>query len=250
MAINITAPRFSFVQFSESDNVQSCNFRDIHLCLPVYDADDVAFQFVLVADTEEEADALCGLTNDKIEIGIVEDCADEYLINFKVDFGLIPERYRISPKQILYNWSHGLPSFATVISAGECFKIKIRVDDTYEFCSNCFQRISDPCHTSVLEYGNEENAFGFNYCAGEAVDEDNETCDPTIVQFTNKATLTIPYTASLSAKYGNTPSVQVWIYDENNELVDMGIRVAFDTYPPTELRFDFGGPASGIIKIS
>lgn len=249
MAITITSPRFSFVQFGETDSVQSCNFPDVSLCLPVYDENDVAFQFVLVTDTEEEADALCDLTNDQIQVGIVESCDDGFLINFKEDFGLIPQRFRISPRQVLYNWEHGLPSFNTVISVGECFKVKIVVDGGYEFCSNCFQRISDPCHTSLLEYGNDENAFGFNYCNGEAVDEDSDTCDPTIIQFTNKSTLVIPYTTSLQAKYGNAPSVQVWIYDENNELVDMGIRVAFDTYPPTELRFDFGGNASGIIKI-
>lgn len=215
----------------------------------MYDPDDVHFQFIAVTDTEEEADDLCDLTNDLVEIGIVESCGDSFLINFKVDFNLKPQRFRIAPKQVLYNWQEGLPSFNTVIPIGGCFMIKV-VIDIYSFCSVCFQRIGDPCHTSVLEYGNDENAFGFNYCNSEGEDIDGaDDCDPTIIQFTNQETLTIPYTASLQAKYGNMPSVQVWIYDDNGELVNMGIRVAFDAYPPTEIRADLGGPGSGILKI-
>lgn len=250
MAITLTAPRFSFVQFSESSAVQSCNFSDISLCLPVYESDDVHFQFIALTDTEEEADDLCDLTNDLIEIGIVQNCGDAFLLNFKTEFDLKPNRFRIAPKQVLYNWTEGLPSFDSVIPIGGCFMIKIVINDLYSFCSVCFQRIGDSCHTSVLEYGNDENAFGFNYCNSAEEDIDGaEDCNPTIIQFTNDETLTIPYTAGLQAKYGNMPSVQVWIYDENSELVNMGIRVAFDAYPPTELRIDLGGSASGIVKI-
>lgn len=246
MAITLSAPQFSFVQFSESNAVTSCNYRDINLCLPVYESTDVSFQFIAVTDTEEEADGLCDLANDKVKIGIVEDCSDGFLVEFTDK----PQRFRIAPKQVLYNWTNGLPAFDSKIEVGECFMVKIVIDETYSFCSNCFQRIGDPCHTSVVEYGNDENGFGFNYCNSAEEDVDSAVdCEPTIIQFTNEEYLVIPYTTSMQAKYGNMPSVQVWIYDENNELVDMGIRVAFDSYPPTELRFNFGGSASGVIKI-
>lgn len=248
MAVTIISPRFSFVQFSESDNVQSCQFNDINLCLPVYEASDVAFQFILQTDTEEEADALCDLQNDKITIGITDDCDNDLLLTFLGK----PERYRISERQVLYLWEN-LTDFETVINEGECFLVKIIVDlgayDQYEFCSNCFQRIGDACHTSVIEFGNDENSFGYNYCFSGG-EESEISCEPTFVQFTNKANLIIPYTTSLQNKYGTMPTVQVWIYDVNGELVDMGIRASFDTYPPTQLRFDFGGSASGVIKIS
>lgn len=249
MAVTISSPRFSFVQFNESDLVQSCQFNDIHLCLPVFDKDDVSFQFVINTDTVEEADGLCDIANDKITLGIVSDCEEDFLIEFPEK----PERYRIGEKQILYLWEHGLTDFDLVIDVAQCFLVKIKVTisvyEEYEFCSNCFQRIGDSCHTSVIEFGNEDNAFGFNYCySGE--DESEGTCEPTFIQFTNKETLIIPYTTSLQNKYGILPTVQVWIYDVNGELTDMGIRAAFDTYPPTEIRLDFGGPASGVIKIS
>lgn len=248
MALSIITPRFSFVQFAESNVIQSCNFQPFSLCLPVYLDNDVNFQFVLRSETEEEADALCDLDNDLISVGIVENCEDEFILNFK-DLGYKPERYRISSTDVLYNWKHGFPNFTTVISRGQCFAVKIIIGEQ-SFCSVCFQRIGSDCHTSVIEYGSDENAFDFNYCNSAPVNAADVDCEPLIVEFTNEEALTIPYTAQLMAKYGTVPNVQVWIYDTNGELVDMGITSKFDAYPPTQLIFDFGGPATGIIRIS
>lgn len=245
MAYRILSPTNSFVQFGESNLIQSCNFADFSLCLPVYEDDDVYFQFVVAADSEEEADALCDLTNDMVSVGLAESCATSLIKTFAEK----PDRFRISPYQVLYNWSHGLPGFATVVNVGGCFVIKVTIDEATEACSNCFNRIASDCHTSVLEYGNEDNFAGFNYCNSQAVGEDSETCDPTFISFTNQSTLVIPYTAAMAAKYGDAPTIKVWIY-EGTELVNMSVRQAFDAFPPTELRFDFGGPGSGIIKIS
>lgn len=246
MAYRILSPANSFVQFGESNLVQSCNYADFSLCLPVFEEDDVRFQFIVAADTEEEADALCDLENSLVLVGLAESCATGLIKTFSEK----PDRFRISPFQVLYNWSHGLPGFSDVVNVGDCFVIKVVIDESTEACSNCFNRIASDCHTSVLEYGNEDNFAGFNYCNSEAVDQESETCDPTFISFTNQSTLNIPYTASMINKYGNVPTMKVWIYDTNGELVNMSVRQAFDAYPPTELRFDFGGPATGIIKIS
>lgn len=249
MALEIISPTNSFVQFGTSEVIESCEYRDIELCLPVYEDDDVNFQFVIEADTIEEADALCSLTNEGFEIGIVQSCSDGILLPFSEN----PERFRISDFQVLYNWSNGLPGFSTVIEIGECFQVKVIIDGQ-SFCSNCFQRIADPCHTSVIEYGNEDNAFGFNYCNGATVDSggggETTDCDPTFISFTNQPTLTVPYTASMVAKYGNIPTIKVWIYDGSGELVNMSVHQALDTYPPTQILIDFGGPATGVLKIS
>lgn len=248
MAITIKTPPKSFVQFAESDAIVSCNYDEFSLCLPVYLDSDVAFQFVLQTETSGQADALCA-SNSNVQIGIAENCSDSPLLIFSET----PEKFRLSDTQVLYNWSHGLTNFASVISRGECFHIKVIVttDAEYDFCSNCFQRIDDPCHTSVIDYGNDENAFGFNYCATAPVDDSGAAdCEPTFITFTNQSVLSIPYTAFLQAKYGTMPTVNVWIYDESGELVDMGIRVTFDAYPPSLINFNFGGSASGIIKIA
>lgn len=248
MAIRIKAPQHSFIQFEETNTIDSCQFAPFSLCLPVFADNDISFQFILETDTQEEADALCDLSNSLLTIGIAQSCDEDMLLEFNYK----TERYRIGNTSVLYNWQHGLPNFASVISKGECFLIKISVQvpyHVYDFCSNCLQRIADVCHTSVLEYGNDDNAFGFDYCGGSPDDMNSVSCEPTIIQFTNKANIAIPYTTELQLKYGSTPTVQVWIYD-GTELVDMGIRVSFDTFPPTIIKADFGGISSGIIKLS
>lgn len=245
MALEVINNANSFVQFDSSEVIESCEFQDIDLCLPVYEDDDVNFQFVVEADTIEEADALCSLINEGFSIGIVRECADGLIITFAET----PERFRISDFQVLYNWANGLTGFSTVIEIGECFMVKVIIGEQ-SFCSNCFQRIGDICHTSVIEYGNDDNAFGFNYCNSAAVDSESVDCDPTFVAFTNQTTLTIPYTASMIAKYGAVPTIKTWIYDTNGELVNMNVRQALDTYPPTQILIDLGGLASGYLKIS
>lgn len=245
MAIRIVSPRFSFVQFDQSDIVQSCSHPGGSTCLPVYQHDDVAFQFVIQTDTEEEADALCTLDGSGVDIGLVKNCADDLILEFVEK----AERYRISPYQVLFNWPHGFPGFTDVINLNECFYVKIVVGEN-TFCSNCFRRVYDDCYTSVIQYGAATNQFGFSYCAGEAVDSDDQTCEPTFVQFTNQSSLSIPYTAAMLAKYGNMPTVKVWIYNEANELQDMSVAVTFDSYPVSVISVDLGGPASGVLKIS
>lgn len=248
MSYRIISPANSFIQFGESSNVTSCNYADINLCLPVYQEDDIAFQFVVQGDTVEETDDLCDLTNSQIIVGLVENCA----LVFSKQFTEKPDRFRISEFQVLYNWPHGLPGFATVFAVGKCFQIGVKIAAQPIECSNCLQRIAGDCHTSVLEYGNDENFAGFNYCNSEGSDSGGSStdCDPTFISFTNQSTLVIPYTTAMSDKYGDVPTINTWIYDPFGVLTKMSVSQSLDTYPPTELRFDFGGPATGIIKIS
>lgn len=246
MGLNIVTPTNSFVRFDNEQPENHCIHGEFNMCLPVYAESDVAFQFVVQADTVEEADALCQVGVSGIEMGLVADCNQE---GFDVQFDEQPERYRISDLQVLYNWSHGLSGMLGFYDEGECFYIRLVVGET-NYCSNCFQRIPDDCFTSVIEFGNDENFAGYNYCnAGEATVDGSNTCDPTIVQFVNKSTLNIPYTAGLQAMYGTVPTVQVWIYDTNGDLINMGITAMFDAIPPTMISFDFGGNASGVIVI-
>lgn len=247
MAYRISSSQFSFIQFDETDNIVDCEFTTQEMCLPVFDVNDVWFQFNIESDTEVESDALCVVGQEPITLGLIHDCNNVPLVTFVEK----PTRYRVSPTKVLYVWEQGLPAFFNYIDVGECFHILITMPTVSDqsFCSNCLQRIGDDCHTSVLEYSNDENAFGFNYCAGDDLGQDAAECEPTIIEFTNQATLTIPWTAFLQDKYGETPNVQVWTYDTNGELVAMGQRVALDNIPPTEIRIDFGGVSSGFIKI-
>lgn len=248
MAYSIESPQQSFVQFGETGKVDNCIFDKINFCLPVYQPDDVAFQ-VYINGTESEIDALCGVYGTPIDIGIVNACDDEdFLLEFTSNpYNDVPDIYRVGTTKLLINWPHGVPGFTSVIDFNECFKFRIQIG-LIQFCSNCFERIAEDCFTSVIEYGCDEDCYGFNYCGSSGNEPDDISCEPTIVTFTNQSTLSIPYTASLLAAYGLAPTVQVWISDGTN-LINMGITATFDAYPPTVISFDFGGPATGIIVI-
>ncbi len=250
MAISIKTPANSFLRFDSSGSFTHPIYGTITWRLPVYDEGDIAFQFVLEGDSPGEIDALLDLTNSLVVVGIANDCGDPYLIQFTEK----PERFKLSDFQVLYNWRHGVPNFDTVIGINECFIIRVEVQlygITYSFCSNGLERIGEDDFTSVLEYGNDENAFGFNYCAADPVDPPSSLtgCDPTVITFNNVPTLTLPYTAQLQAMYGDVPTIQTWIYDGNGDLVNMGIQVLMDNVPPTMLSWDFGGNASGKIVL-
>jgi hypothetical protein len=246
MAYQVLTPTNAFVRFDNEQPEEHCVHGEFKQCLPVFAESDIAFQFVVQAETTEEADALCTIGASIVAMGLVTDCDQE---EFDVLFEEMPERYRISDLQVLYNWTHGLPGMLGFYDEGECFFIRVEVAEIYR-CSNCFQRLPDDCFTSVVEYRNDENFGGYNYCnSGQTAVEGDTTCEPTVIQFVNKETLNIPYTAGLQSMYGTIPTVQAWIYDTNGDLVNMGISIKFDDMPPTMIMFDFGGEASGIVKI-
>lgn len=246
--LQIISPTHSFVQFNETGIFEHCVFGSYTIPLPVVLYTDVAFQFYL-SGTSSEIDQICGIYGEQVRIGIVRDCDD---MDFLAEFTGSPyndeaEIFRLSDTQILVNWAHGLPGFDSVINNEECFHIRVQIGDT-KFCSNVHKRTSDSCFTSVIDYTNEENFAGFNYCSSGAANEPEISCEPTIIQFTNQSTLTIPYTQSLRDSYGDVPDVQVWISDGTN-LVNMGITAVFDDYPVNTISIDFGGNATGIVRI-
>lgn len=246
MAVTLITPRHSFVRFNETGTFQHPIFGTVTYCLSIFDELDTAFQFVLQGDTKAETDALLDLSNTLMSVGIAENCGAANLLTFAER----PERFRLSDTQVLYNWRHGVPDFETVRAVGECFVIKISILGN-TWCSNCFERIGDADFSSVIEYGNDENAFGFNYCSADPVDPSTAItgCDPTIITVNNQSFLQVPYTALLQSKHGDAPTIQTWMYDSNGALVNAGITAILDNIPPTMLSWDFGGPFSGIIII-
>jgi hypothetical protein len=250
MAYSITSPQASFVQFNETGRVDHCIFDRLNVCLPVYEDEDVKFQ-VFISGTETEIDALCGIYGSPISVGIVSDCDDpgflqEYTASLYGDYA--PHLFRLGPTQLLMNWNHGFPGFTGVVGEGGCFNIRVEIG-VQQWCSNCFSRITDSCFTSVVEYGSDENAFGFNYCSSGEIETDGDTgdCEKTYITFVNQSTLSVPYTAQMLSDYGNIPTVQAWIYNEDGELVNASFQISLDGYPPNFINVDFGGPASGVL---
>jgi hypothetical protein len=151
-----------------------------------------------------------------------------------------------------------------VINVGDCFRIEVIVNINGEdssYLSNRFERIGDDCFTSVVEYSSDDNGFGFNYCnspsdgtGGEGEPPTNppptsDLCTPTRITFSNMSIVIIPYTQGMIDLYGNVPTVQVWIYDENGDLVRPEVEIKMDGYPPTVITISLGGNASGLIII-
>src|SRR5688572_11030290 len=111
MAINIINSANSFVRFGDSVS-SHCLWGDIDFCLPVYESEDVYFQFIASADTSEESEYLCLPGAEEVEIALVNECDGAPIISFSEK----PTRYRLSPTQVLYNWSHGFPGFPAGVS--------------------------------------------------------------------------------------------------------------------------------------
>lgn len=266
MGVQVRSPRFSFVQFSTfgyyygftQEEHSTCFPSEVQFCLPVYAYDDVAFQFIVQTDTVAEANELCTLgASAKVKVGLVRECSDSaFLVDFDAD-GYAPQRYRISETEVLYNWPHGFPGFDILLAPSDCFYVQVKVlmdSGTVTGCSNCFQRVgSASCFESVLEYGAEQNIFGFNYCGSGSLFEDEEeaVCEPTIVQFVDATTISHPYTALMQELYGDVPTVEIFIYDAlTDKYLKANIQVGFDAYPPTLIQADLGGLATGFMKIS
>lgn len=246
MGILIISPPNSFVQFNESEQITDCIWPEQTEVLICVEDNDWNFQWILQTDTKAEADALCADMGANVKCGIALNCGSDNLITFTD----APERFRLDDTHVLYNWIYGFPLFGSVIPDAGCFLFTVDVTaSSIKFCSSIFKRFLNGCFTSVLDYTNDDNFAGFNYCGGSVVQETAD-CTPLEITFSNQTTLTIPYTAALIAKYGIVPTVQVWILDTiTGTLVDMGIRVSFDAFPPTEIFVDLGGPASGVLKI-
>jgi len=244
MAIVITSPEHSFIQFDGTDVVESCSHPDGSTCLPVYLEDDIAFQFIVRADTEEEADALCTQDGSEFIMGITRDGVVTDLV-----FTELPERLRLNSYEVLYNWAHGVPGFDGVVDIGECFYIIATIDGEVAV-SNCLKRIPEDCYSSLIEYTSDENVFGFKYCGGSPVDESAVDCEPQFISFTSQTSLNIPYSTGMQAKFGNIPSVDVWIRNGENDLQLTMVAVTFDNYPAEIISIDLGGTATGIIRIS
>lgn len=259
MAVTITAPKHSFLQFTP-DVIPSCG-EDAEYHLPVVNHDDIAFQFFVNTTTKGEADALFDRANALVSVQLVKDCGGAALIDYTALMGLKPTRRRTGERQVLYWWPHGVPLFGSHVALGGCFFIRVRVAHptagTISACSTTLQRMAEDCLTSVLTYSAEQNVFGFNYCGSGAVDtgaivapEVTADCEPTIFHFTDAATIDYYYSPALKAKYGDIPKVDIYLLGENGRYTQPVIEQGFDRFPPTRILADLGGPATGFMKIS
>jgi hypothetical protein len=73
-------------------------------------------------------------------------------------------------------------------------------------------------------------------------------CAPTILPFTNTASLNIAYTLEMRSRHGSIPHVVVYHLDEG-QYIRANIEIKIDGNPATAVRVNNGGAASGFVKI-
>lgn len=72
-------------------------------------------------------------------------------------------------------------------------------------------------------------------------------CNPTIINFLNVASSVVNYSAQMVSDYGPEPNVQVYYkIGSQYQLSDDMNQVSFDG---VNITVDYGGPASGFLKI-
>lgn len=255
MAIALIHPPASFVQFMVPPE-DHCIFGTIDPPLPVVYSSDVAFQIVLQAGSEGEANAVY---NDTVNFGLVREYGDTV---YALQFPNTAVRSKLAPTQILYNWGAGFPGFDAVFDVGECFRVMVELNGQH-WWSKLFKRIAvddEVCFSSVIGYSNDSGGFGFFGCGpttaggttgdgGDPIDEEGN-CIPMMVEIVNEATKTIPITQSMRDAYSELPSVQIWLTNPEGVLQNMGISAQFlGGYPPDRIYVDLGGPASGWVRI-
>lgn len=247
--ITLSSPPAAFLKFN-TEPEEHCIYGTLDLPLPVIYATDYAWQWVLSGSTEAETLGIFGAT---VRVGLVLDESDA---DFLIEFPTTYQRSRLAPTQILYNWGAGFPGFSGVVAVGQCFRVRVQLDDQ-KWHSSRLKRIADDddkCFTSVIAYSSDSGGFGFYGCgpADVVIPGQNEfgNCVPMVVEFVNVPNVTIPITAEMVTAYGELPSVQVWVYDTNGVLTNMGISANFiGGYPPTAIYVDLGGNASGVVRI-
>lgn len=75
-------------------------------------------------------------------------------------------------------------------------------------------------------------------------------CEQEILTFANKDTVTIAYTSSMRALYGDRPTVNVYYQNGNDFEAATFTRVELKGSPVNQIVVYNGGPATGFIKIS
>jgi hypothetical protein len=132
--------------------------------------------------------------------------------------------------------------------AGE-FTLEVTGEDAYLCASSTWNDSAYCTPYKCINFDVKNGNAGKNILGCPCLETVEGSCYPLIIPFTDLATLDITYTTAMVLKYGAVPTVQVWIYDNSNRLVNMGVSVVLDANPATLISIDFGGIGSGIIVI-
>lgn len=185
MSVALSAPRYSFVKFTQVEPLLCLD--DVSLCLPVYSpVSDLKFQVRVTVSGDDTAWFNVPYNEgpvsyvDSIQAGICFDC--EPTAVFPVGFFSFSAQWRKieegeSQDVWVGNFSAYSNAYFDTLDKSQCFRLCFyRVKTTVGSntvigltqpiitCTDtCFYKITDVCYTSVVTYGNNEDNYGFIY---------------------------------------------------------------------------------------
>jgi len=182
MGLLLYTSQHSFFNLSPL-NVEEAGCQDVtEVCLPVYSLSDLQFQIIadVSGDDKDWFEQEVSGSMNTVKAGVCSECPDvegEEPTSPAAPIHWASTWTRISTDAEgsdvwVGTFSIAEPAASWGIEVGECFKICLyRIyggfsgDVTIKLaCTNyCFQRINDPCYTSVVKYRCAENAYGFYY---------------------------------------------------------------------------------------
>jgi len=154
--MTITSPKYNFVRFGSPEENPCCDM-DNTFCVPIFSDSDNFFQVKTDADATLQLVLLRGTGNDASTLSA------NTLRNWTSGDGLSFDKYNTGPGAYIHVWQHAFFNFATYIKCDECFQLALIGGDAPVF-SNPFKRICSDCYTSIVEFYNDDNYAGFEYC--------------------------------------------------------------------------------------
>jgi hypothetical protein len=164
---NIISPQYSFVNFNTITTSDCCDGNNQE-CLPFANVFDLVFQFSIKCDTITEANDLM-LTQDIDSIlNLIDGPTGTLLYDYTTNDLLFFEKYRTDTTTVTYIWRNPLYQILyDMVHFDDTFSLQVVIKVNgiiVAALSNLFKAISDQCYTSLIEYTNDQDYAGFNYC--------------------------------------------------------------------------------------
>ena len=172
--MDISSPKYSFVQFNAPASGAPCCDEDSSFCIPVVTESDTYFQFRINCATFAETQDVWNSPIGDMQLVLLKGTgntpatlAANTLRNWTFDDSLQFEKNRTGTTEITYQWRQPFKDVMTLVDCDGCFQlaiINVTPNPQIVVFSNCFTRICEDCFTSVLDYNNEDDAYDFRYC--------------------------------------------------------------------------------------
>ena len=166
----LVSPKYSFVDFNPPANTQCCEGKG-ELPLPIATDNDLQFQVNADCSTIDVANNIMANADNLIQLKLLSQ-AGEVLHDWTSVENWKFKKYRTSEKIVTFLWYRPLTNIINLVPSSECFSLRVMAQFDIgavvlekQADSNLFHINTNSCYTSLLEYINDEDYAGFNYCA-------------------------------------------------------------------------------------